>query len=95
VIALLESAGHRVGGTPAVPFVAAVIGYGVGGFAGALLAARIAAHRRVAGWTVVAILAALAVSNTFGFAHPGWYVPAALLMLAAAGALAIRGETRA
>lgn len=58
------------------PFLVALLGYALGTFLGATLAARIARHGRIAAVVVAVVLAALAVIDVASFAHPSWFVMA-------------------
>jgi len=82
-VAVVEAAAHALlSGGPM--FAAAAAAIGLGAFVGTLVANRISG-RRGAGVAVIALLAILSLMNILSFAHPAWFVPAGLAMLAAGG----------
>lgn len=87
-IALVEAFAHRmVAGNPA--FASAVGALFAGTLIGGMVAARLAGASLYA-WVVAAALALLSAINVLSFPHPAWFVPAAVLALAAGGWLAAR-----
>lgn len=86
LIATVEWFGHQMAGrSAAMPFIAAIAGYGVGGFAGALLARHLGPKSAVSGWSVIGALGALATINLFAFPHPVWFAPLATAILGLSG----------
>lgn len=79
VIALVEIVGHRIA-TGNGRFLAAIVGYGLGACAGTFAAMLLTS--RGAAIAVPIILSGLAIANLFAFPHPGWFAPAACVMLA-------------
>lgn len=63
-------------------FVAVAIGYGLGALAGSTLATMIAWTRWPA-IIVAVVLALLGIVNLFAIDHPIWFVPVAVIVLAA------------
>lgn len=91
LIATIEWVGHQMAGWGSfAPFIAALLGYGVGGFIGALLARHLAPRPAIAGWAVVAVLWLLAAINLFAFRHPDWFAPIGTAILGLAGWTAAR-----
>lgn len=80
VIALVESVGHAIGRGAAV-FGFAAGGYGLGAAVGTAVATVIAGARVAV--AVPLVLAVLAAINLFAMPHPMWFVPAAVVALAA------------
>lgn len=73
------------GVTDSAPFLVALLGYALGTFVGATVAARVARHGRIAAVVVAVVLAALAVINVASSAHPLWFLPVAIAILVLAG----------
>lgn len=80
-----EFASEPRGVADSAPFLVALLGYALGTFVGATLAARIARHGRIAATVVAVVLAALAVINIASVAHPPWFLPLAIAIFVLAG----------
>ena len=87
-IMLVELAAHQMLSGDAL-FGAAVAGLLVGALVGGIVAVRIARVSRIA-WVVAGGLFLLSMVNVMSFAHPAWFVPAAIVALVAGGWLATR-----
>lgn len=91
VIAAAETIGHALqAGRGSASFISALAGYGIGALVGGATAFRFAVHKRVAAWTVVGVLALLAIINLFSFTHPFWFAPVAAVLFISAGWLVTR-----
>lgn len=91
VIAIVEGMAHgRVEGDALFGTVA--VGYGLGAFAGDLVALRLSGARWVA-ITATCILGLLGIINMFALPHPLWFAPVAAASLAA-GLFAAIGTAR-
>lgn len=76
----VEAAAHYVLEEEAL-FAGACAALGLGAFIGGTISRWIGRHRSLP-WIVGAVLAVLTMINVQSFAHPGWFVPVAMFVLA-------------
>lgn len=75
-------------------FAPPLLGYALGAFLAAFVAARLATHPKRIAIGIALTLAALAAFNLFVLPHPAWFAPAAALALALGCALGLAFRSR-